>query len=325
MLPVEAVTQPEIGAALEFVPDPPVRLLKPFFFHRERILSYLCLAYFIIGCFFAQDVLSKERFFGMMRKNQEAQHMDLYGISVPMTNHPKLDPGFIPMGLFNRAFLQTATKPVGIALERADGQIARVDTRIHGTAEYAAADRYYLDRLVKTLLWMKGGFRVYVSGDRAMFEHLKAAYADKGSRDFDFHFMANVYERPFEVVYADELPAEKDAPQAIGGHLEGCRIGFDAGGSDRKVSAVIDAYCTTDLDVSYTFRLRSLKSITVGCTVYNLLNHEYESNGSCGINFRKDTNGNVVPFSNNAKYFYSWATFSAQAPIHALAHVSLNF
>jgi predicted NBD/HSP70 family sugar kinase len=26
----------------------------------------------------------------------------------------------------------------------------------------------------------------------------------------------------------------------MGGHLEGCRIGFDAGGSDRKVSAVID-------------------------------------------------------------------------------------
>ena len=100
---------------------------------------------------------------------------------------------------------------------------------------------------------------------------------------------------------------------------------LDEDNGNSQVSAVIDAYCTTDLDVSYTFRLRSLKSITVGCTVYNLLNHEYESKGSCGINFRKDTNGNVVPFSNNAKYFYSWATFSAQAPIHALAHVSLNF
>lgn len=26
----------------------------------------------------------------------------------------------------------------------------------------------------------------------------------------------------------------------MGGHINGCRIGFDAGGSDRKVSAVID-------------------------------------------------------------------------------------
>lgn len=175
--------------------------------------------------------------------------MDLYGIRIPMTNHPELDPGFIPMGLYNRAFLADAKKPVGIAVERSDGQIARVDTRVHGTPEYAAADRYYLDRLVKTLLWMKGGFKVYVSGDRAMYEYLRGAFADKGRRDFDFHFMADVFERPFEVVYTDDLPEEKDAPQAIGGHLDGCRIGFDAGGSDRKVSAVVDGESVYDEEV----------------------------------------------------------------------------
>ena len=175
--------------------------------------------------------------------------MDLYGIHIPMTNVPQLDPGFIPLGLFNKAFLATATKPLGLAVERSGGQIARVDTFIHGTPEYAAADRYYLDRLVKTLLWMKGGFKVYVSGDRAMYDYLKDAFADKGSRDFDFQFMADVFEHPFEVVYADTLPAEKDAPQAIGGHLDGCRIGFDAGGSDRKVSAVLNGESVYDDEV----------------------------------------------------------------------------
>ena len=175
--------------------------------------------------------------------------MDLYGIRIPVKNHPGLDPDFIPMGLYNKAFLAGAKKPLGVAVERSDGQIARVDTFIHGTEEYARADRYYLDRLVKTLLWMKGGFRVCVSGDRAMYEYLKGAFADKGSRDFDFHFMGDVFERPFEVVYADELPEEKDAPQAIGGHLDGCRIGFDAGGSDRKVSAVMDGESVYDEEV----------------------------------------------------------------------------
>lgn len=175
--------------------------------------------------------------------------MDLYGIHIPMTNHPQLDPGFIPLGLYNKAFLATATKPLGIAVERTGGQIARVDTFIHGTPEFAEADKYYLDRLVKTLLWMKGGFKVYVSGDQAMYDYLKAAFADRGSRDFDFHFMGDVYERPFEVVYAQELPEEKDAPQAIGGHLDGCRIGFDAGGSDRKVSAVVDGESVYDEEV----------------------------------------------------------------------------
>ena len=59
--------------------------------------------------------------------------MDLYGIHIPMTNIPKLDPGFIPLGLYNKAFLAAAKKPLGIAVERADGQIARADTFIHGT------------------------------------------------------------------------------------------------------------------------------------------------------------------------------------------------
>ena len=175
--------------------------------------------------------------------------MDLYGIHIPMKDHPLLDPGFIPLGLYNKAFLADAKKPVGVAVERADGQIARVETFVHGTEAYAQADRYYLDRLVKTLLWMKGGFKVYVSGDKDMYEYLRGAYADRGSRDFDFHFMGDVYERPFEVVYTDDLPAEKDAPQAIGGHLDGCRIGFDAGGSDRKVSAVKDGESVYDEEV----------------------------------------------------------------------------
>ena len=42
------------------------------------------------------------------------------------------------------------------------------------------------------------------------------------------------------MISCETLPEEKSNSEAIGRHLEGCRIGFDAGGSDRKVSAVID-------------------------------------------------------------------------------------
>lgn len=54
--------------------------------------------------------------------------------------------------------------------------------------------------------------------------------------------MSRVYEKPFEVVALplDKTPAEKTLAQSVGRHLDGCRIGFDAGGSDRKVSAVVD-------------------------------------------------------------------------------------
>ncbi|MDY3280836.1 ROK family protein [Dysosmobacter sp.] len=165
--------------------------------------------------------------------------MNRFGINVELKNVPSLDPEFMPMLRFNRAFLEGAEKPVSVAVERADGQMATCHTLIHGTAEMAEADCYYIERLVKTILWMKGGFRVYVD-DRAMYDHLSAAYAAGGQQDFDQDFMGNIFEHAFEVVLTDAVPETKDSPKAMGGHLEGCRIGFDAGGSDRKVSAVVD-------------------------------------------------------------------------------------
>ena len=144
------------------------------------------------------------------------------------------------MESFFDAFLKDARQPLSLAVERAGGEVAVYNTFIHGTPDMAEADRYYVDRLVKMLLWMKGGFKVYVSGSEAMYESVRDAYRPGGTREFDADFMSNVYERPFEVVLCDAVPAEYSNPQAVGRHMDGCRIGFDAGGSDRKVSAVID-------------------------------------------------------------------------------------
>lgn len=166
--------------------------------------------------------------------------MDRYGISVQVKNAPVLDPEFFPLLKYNQAFLKNATKPVSIAVERADGQMATCHTKVYGTPEMAEADHYYINRLVKTILWMKGGFKIYVAGDKGTYDYLTQAYSAQGEQAFDWDYMANVFEHPFEVVYCDQVPESKDAPKAMGGHLEGCRIGFDAGGSDRKVSAVID-------------------------------------------------------------------------------------
>lgn len=166
--------------------------------------------------------------------------MMVYGINVPIKNTPELDPGFTPIGVYNEWFLKTAKKPIGIAVERADGQMASVNTFIHGTPEMRDSDHYYVERLVKTMLWMKGGFKVYVSGDEDAAEYLRSVYCKGGQQEFDWDYMANVFEHPFEIVTVDEIPPAKDSPKHIGGHTEGCRIGFDAGGSDRKVSAVID-------------------------------------------------------------------------------------
>ena len=167
--------------------------------------------------------------------------MNYLGVETVVRNVPELDKEFIPIGKFNEAFLKTATKPVGIALERADGQMASCRTFIHGTEKMKAADRYYINRLVKTMFWMKGGFRIYVSGSKDIYSYLKdVAFCDKGEQDFDYHYFEGIFERPVEVIYTDDLPEAKDSPKKMGGHMEGCRIGFDAGGSDRKVSAVVD-------------------------------------------------------------------------------------
>ena len=166
--------------------------------------------------------------------------MNRFGVNVELKHVPALDPDFIPLARFNRAFLEGAEKPVGIAVERSGGQMASCHTFIHGSPEWREADRYYIERLVKTILWMKGGFKVYVSGDEGICEYLRSVYRAGGRREFDRDFMAGVFERPFEVVMVDGIPESRDDPKAIGGHLDGCRIGFDAGGSDRKVSAVID-------------------------------------------------------------------------------------
>lgn len=166
--------------------------------------------------------------------------MNCLGIEIGIKNSPELDPGFVPMFLYNKAFLKDAKKPIGIAVERANGEMASYPTFIHGTPEMLEADRYYIRRLVKTLLWMKGGFKVYCD-DREMADYLKnTAFCDGGIQDFDYHYFTGIFERPFEVVHVSSIPESKDCPQPMGGHLEGCRIGFDAGGSDRKVSAVVD-------------------------------------------------------------------------------------
>lgn len=98
---------------------------------------------------------------------------------------------------------------------------------------------------------------------------------------------------------------------------------IDESDNNREVSAMIDRFCVTDLDLSYTFRLKGVKSITFGCTVYNLFSEKYETNGSCGLNFRNN-NGKIEAF-HDGNYFWSWSVYSAQAPIHAMGHVSVNF
>ena len=168
--------------------------------------------------------------------------MQYLGVEYSVKHMPELDPDFIPFGVWLEAYARGAEKPLTIALERDQGKISVRETKIHGTPEMAEADYRYVERYVKFLLWSIGGFRIWICGDSALAQRLQRAYTLTGERAFDVQFMQDVYEVPFEVIDCtpEQLPQANESSVAIGGHMEGCRIGFDAGGSDRKVSAVID-------------------------------------------------------------------------------------
>jgi len=177
--------------------------------------------------------------------------MQYLGIEYQMKHPPKLDPGFIPFGVWRAAYLKDAKKPIAIALERDKGRVSVHHTCIHGTPEMAEADYRYVERYVKFLLWSTGGFRVSICGCSELTKKLQEVYTAEGERRFDHTFFNQLYERDLEILDLplEECPASNEQAQPMGGNMDGCRIGFDAGGSDRKVSAVIDGECVYSEEV----------------------------------------------------------------------------
>jgi len=156
-----------------------------------------------------------------------------------------LDPAFLPAVAVFSAYESGLTPDnsleVTIAIERAEGHITSVRQRLYADeAEWGDINRFLIERLVKTLLWAYGGFRVVVGGPAYLAAHLRQVYAPGGTRDFDYHFIPKIYERPLQIEDCVDVPADVSGSRPVGRHLDGCRIGFDAGGSDRKVSAVVD-------------------------------------------------------------------------------------
>jgi predicted NBD/HSP70 family sugar kinase len=156
---------------------------------------------------------------------------------------PPLDPAFRPAALAFRT-ARAATSGTGISLTLALQRPSAAATyRTEIDPALASSERCaFAERLLKFLLWQKGAARVLVAGPADIAAHLQRAYGANGERRFDAELMSRVFRAPFEVsaVSDRELPPDREASRAVGGHLSGCRIGFDAGGSDRKVAAVID-------------------------------------------------------------------------------------
>ena len=159
----------------------------------------------------------------------------------------ELDPQFQPRSVVCRDFQAEVAKSqsntIVIGVERNKGYISTYELKVFADGIGKDEDNYRLvERIVKSMLWMRGGYKVIIAGSDVIAKKIAADYVESGAREFDAKFMARVYERPFEVESRCICNAPKDveATVSVGRHLDGCRIGFDAGGSDRKVSAVVN-------------------------------------------------------------------------------------
>ena len=101
----------------------------------------------------------------------------------------KLDKTFMPLSVVIKE-MREATKENGqdiiIAVERNNGYTTTYKTRIY--AEGTGHDEENCDlieRITKTLLWISGGYKVYVAGSELIGNKLKEVYTRGGKRDFD--------------------------------------------------------------------------------------------------------------------------------------------
>ena len=174
-----------------------------------------------------------------------------------------LDPQFEPMALKVREMREKTEQEgqeIVIGVERDRGAVTTYRTRIFPDGTGHDDENYeFVERIVKSMLWVAGGFHIIIAGSPVIAQRIREAYVDKGYRDFDLHFMETVYETTFVV---DSVPLEcapKDVSVAspVGRHLDGCRIGFDAGGSDRKVSAVVNGESVYSEEVVWLPKINS--------------------------------------------------------------------
>jgi predicted NBD/HSP70 family sugar kinase len=160
---------------------------------------------------------------------------------------PVLDPEFRPSVLTCRAFQEqvlTTDRPVSVrfALEQTDGSVFHFSTKIFAESKAGARGNFtFLERLIKTLLWSRGGFRIYFDGPPALAWQLEQRWRETTAGKFDSNMVGErMFDHALQLVQTCDLPAERAQTRPLGRHLDGCRIGFDLGGSDRKVAALID-------------------------------------------------------------------------------------
>ena len=191
---------------------------------------------------------------------------------------PELHPTYRPAILANQAFRESARETnsavdVGIALEQADGSAFHHHTVIFPADHRLAENNFrHIERIIKFLLWQRGGWKIHLSGANDLVPRLQDYYQTNTFGKFDDDVIGVKNNgHSIEIIGCTELPKKHSEARPIGRNLNGCRIGFDLGGSDRKAAAVVDGevkfseeiewdpYFEPDPDYHYQGIMNSLK------------------------------------------------------------------
>src|SRR5262245_47676773 len=93
-----------------------------------------------------------------------------------------LHPGLLPAALFSREYRKLAAAsgavPLKMALERPDGSVSRFDTVVISPDKgHLEATLLYIERIVKFLLWQRGGWKLQIGGPSKIGDHIKSVYS----------------------------------------------------------------------------------------------------------------------------------------------------
>jgi len=173
---------------------------------------------------------------------------------------PPLDPDFRPAVLARRSLevavgRSGAAAPIALAVEQPGGAVCVRDTMVFADGHPDAPEGHAaVERLLKTLLWSRGGNRIWIDGPASLVARLRRHYADDPTGRFDSEVVGrSAFGADLEIVHETRasFPLDRAATSTVGGHLDGCRIGFDLGASDRKVAAVRDGEVVFSEEVAW--------------------------------------------------------------------------
>jgi len=182
-------------------------------------------------------------------------------LDIKLKHSPELHPNFTPAAVWNRAFKQLTdaaekTERLTLIIAQPNGVSTAFETTLLShEGDHQALNIKHIERAVKTLLWQHGGNKITFNGNKTLLKTLAAIYSSDGARAFDNEFLGKkIYGGPIEFVHDETATAANISTNsiALGRNLQGCRIGFDLGGSDRKCAAVIDGEVVYSEEVEWS-------------------------------------------------------------------------